>query len=129
MHGFLIKLITQTPQGSTLHRHVQIWRTCCCRRMRKNAFVRLPINAGVHQLERVTVRCLTQLLKYYFNHKMFFYARSNDISKSTAPCQFVQENTSVLCKINRRVLICKYHGHKEKLCVLLQVQLLACGRY
>ena len=66
MHGFLIKLITQTLQGSILHRHVQIWRTCCCRRMRKNAFVRLPINVDVRLFKRVTVRCLTQLLKYYF---------------------------------------------------------------
>lgn len=46
----------------------------------------LPINSTAHQLERVTVRCLTLLLKLYSNHTVFMLddykgQKVNDISK------------------------------------------------
>lgn len=47
----------------------------------------LPINSTAHQLERVTVRCLTLLLKLYSNHTVFMLddykgQKVNDISKN-----------------------------------------------
>lgn len=100
----------------------------------ENAFAMLLINMAVHQRQGVNSQVLNFATQILFQSQYVWCydwkrPKVKRISKKcTAPCQIFQEKTSVLCKINL-VQICKYHGHKERLCILLQVQLLACGRY